>query len=118
MDEGLSLIKGTLDLLVLKALRCGANHGYGVSRWLEQWSSGELVVVDSALYQALHRLEARGFVEAEWGVTENRRRARFYSVTASGTRSLDAQSARFARYASVVNNILAVDPAEAGEGSV
>ena len=77
MTARLPLLKGTLDLLVLKALSCERTHGYGLATWLERHSGGDLIADDSALYQALHRLEARGHVDAEWGVTENRRRARY-----------------------------------------
>ncbi|MGH7504188.1 MAG: helix-turn-helix transcriptional regulator, partial [Longimicrobiales bacterium] len=75
---GLPLVKGTLDVLVLKALNATPMHGYEVTRWLEARSGGRLEIDDSALYQALYRLEARGAIEAQWGVTENRRRARYY----------------------------------------
>ena len=75
MDEGFPLLKGTLDLLILKALSVEPTHGYGLSLWLETESGGNISVEDSAIYQALRRLEGRRLVEAEWGLTENNRRA-------------------------------------------
>ena len=111
MGGSLPLLKGTLDLLILKALSVAPAHGYGLANWLEARSAGELGVEDSALYQALHRMEARGWVEAEWGVTENNRRARYYSLTAQGRAHLDDESATWRRYAASVADILAIDPA-------
>ena len=107
----LPLLKGTLDLLVLKALSFGAEHGYGIASWLESRSGGALWVEDSALYQSLHRLEARRLVEAEWGVTENNRRARYYELTAEGRRFLRSESATWARYAKSVSGILSLTSA-------
>ncbi|HSJ16121.1 MAG TPA: PadR family transcriptional regulator [Longimicrobiales bacterium] len=108
MADNLPLLKGTLDLLVLKTLSWGAMHGYAIASWLEQRSSGAVFVDDSALYQALHRLEARGLVEAEWGVTETNRRARFYRLTTEGRRHLRAQAATWLRYTQSVTSILAL----------
>ena len=104
----LPLFKGTLDLLVLKALSWGAMHGYGMSLWLEERSGGALGVDDSALYQALHRLEAKRFVEAEWGVTENGRRARYYQLTPHGRSELGEESETWRRYTATVGSILAL----------
>src|SRR5829696_515266 len=80
-SDALPLLKGTLDLLVLKTLSWTEMHGFGISSWLERQSGGALTVDDSALYQALHRLEERGHVSARWGMTENNRRARYYRLT-------------------------------------
>jgi transcriptional regulator len=107
-DDSLPLLKGTLDLLVLKALSWGPRHGYGIASWLEQHSSGTLGVEDSALYQAMHRLEARRLVQAEWGITENNRRARYYRLTAQGRRHLGAEAATWLRYTQSVSAILAL----------
>jgi PadR family transcriptional regulator PadR len=107
MGTSLPLLKGTLDLLVLKALRCEPTHGYGVAQWLEARSSGDLGLEDSALYQALRRLEARGYVEAEWGVSENNRRARYYRLTRKGIEHLDRESEVWSRYATFVSSVLA-----------
>lgn len=104
----LPLFKGTLDLLVLKALTWGAHHGYGIASWLESRSGGALDVDDSALYQALHRLEGRGLVAAEWGVTENNRRARYYTLTSAGRRQLAEDADTWERYTQSVSAILAL----------
>ncbi len=104
--DALPLVKGTLDVLVLKGLSWGAMHGFEITSWLEAHSSGRLDVDDSALYQALHRMEGRGLVDAEWGVTENNRRARYYRITAAGRAHLRAESARWVRYAETVTSIL------------
>ncbi|HJR63782.1 MAG TPA: PadR family transcriptional regulator [Gemmatimonadaceae bacterium] len=100
------LLKGTLDVLVLKALSWGPMHGFGIANWLEQRSSGFLGVEDSALYQALHRMEERDLIAAEWGVTENNRRARFYRMTAAGRRHLRAETTSWLQYAGAVTQIL------------
>ena len=105
----ISLIKGTLDLLVLKALTWGPQHGYGISQMLEANADGDLTLDDSAMYQALHRLEGRRLVRAEWGVTENNRKARFYTLTAAGRRELEEQSAAFRRYLGFVSRVLALE---------
>jgi transcriptional regulator len=109
MSEGLPLLKGTLDLLILKALSCEATHGYGVARWLEAHTGGDVGVDDSALYQALHRLEERGLVDAVWGVTDKKRRARYYRLTTRGRHHLEAEADTWRRYARSVESVLAVD---------
>ena len=107
MTDPLSLMKGTLDVLVLKTLSWGAMHGFEITSWLEDRSGGALDVEDSALYQALHRLEERGFVAAEWGVTENNRRARYYTLTRAGRAHLREETSRWLRYTATVSDILA-----------
>ena len=107
-DDALPLLKGTLDLLVLKTLTWGPMHGFGISSWLDEQSGGTVGVDDSALYQALHRLEGRGYVAAEWGITENNRRARFYTLTTAGRRHLRAETESWLRYTTTVTAILAV----------
>jgi PadR family transcriptional regulator PadR len=114
MGGSLPLLKGTLDLLILKVLSLGPAHGYGLASWLEARSGGELGVEDSALYQALHRMEGRGWVAAEWGVTENNRRARYYHLTADGRAHLATEAETWERYATSVAEILAVDAADGG----
>jgi transcriptional regulator len=104
----LGVVKGTLDVLVLKALSQGPMHGFEVSRWLEQSSAGLLGIEDSALYQALYRLEARGLVEADWGVTENNRQARYYRITRDGRFHLKHEADRLVRYAETLARVLAV----------
>ncbi len=109
-DDGLDLMKGTLDVLVLKALSWAPMHGFEITAWLEAQSGGRLEVDDSALYQALYRMEQRGLVTAEWGVTENNRRARYYRVTAAGRAHLRAETARWLEYSETVTGILTVAP--------
>ena len=106
--DSLPLLKGTLDLLVLKTLTWGPMHGFAISSWLDEQSDGTVGVDDSALYQALHRLEGRGYVAAEWGITENNRRARFYTLTTAGRRHLRAETESWLRYTTTVTSILAV----------
>jgi transcriptional regulator len=84
----MALLKGTLDVLVLKTLSWGPMHGFEITRWLEDRSGGRLDVADAALLQALHRLEGRGLLAGEWGVTKNERRARYYRLTSAGRASL------------------------------
>nr|WP_317889999.1 PadR family transcriptional regulator [Terriglobus albidus] len=100
-DSG-SLLQGTLEMLVLKALARGPQHGYAVAEWIHQVSHQLLKVEEGALYPALHRLELRGFLKAEWGVSENNRRAKFYRLTAEGTKRLDSESQRWARLSAAV----------------
>lgn len=111
MSDPLPLIKGTLDALVLKALTWGPKHGFEIVTWLEDRSEGRFAVEDGALYQAIHRMEERDLVKAEWGVTENNRRARYYTMTPRGRAHLKAESAGLVRYAETVITILAERPA-------
>jgi PadR family transcriptional regulator PadR len=106
MADQTPLVKGTLDVLVLKALSWASMHGFEITTWLEDRSGGTLAVEDSALYQALHRMEERGLVAAEWGVTANNRRARYYEVTEAGRAHLRAETKRWVRYAETVTGIL------------
>jgi PadR family transcriptional regulator PadR len=85
--------------LILRALQAGPAHGYSVSRWVRERTEGVLAIEDAALYQALHRLEARGWIEAEWGLSDNNRRAKYYSLTAHGRRELRAEVTTWKRYA-------------------
>ena len=110
MAESLPIVKGTLDILVLKALSWAPMHGFEITQWLESRSSGALGVQDSALYQALYRLEARGLAVAAWGVTANNQRARYYSVTRAGRKHLVAETAQWVRYAATVTDILVGAP--------
>jgi transcriptional regulator len=104
-------LKGTLDVLVLKALNWGPRHGFEITSWLEERSDGRLSVDDAALFQALHRMEERGLVTAEWGVTANNRRARYYRMTARGRQHLKGESARLTRYARTLTALLAAETA-------
>jgi transcriptional regulator len=100
------LLHGTLDVLMLKTLSWGPMHGYAIAEWIEQRGDGELVIVDAALYKALHRLEEAGAIAAEWGVSDNNRRAKYYSLTPRGRAQLRAEAATWRRYASAVGRIL------------
>jgi PadR family transcriptional regulator, regulatory protein PadR len=104
--ESMNLLQGTLDMLVLKALKFGPRHGYGVTRWVRQTTDGRLDVEEGALYTALHRMARRGWIEAEWGVSENNRRAKYYSLTAEGARQLRTQSRAWTQYAEAVFRVL------------
>jgi transcriptional regulator len=96
------VLSGTLDLLVLKALSWEPTHGYGIARWIQEATDDMLAVGEGTLYPALHRLEERGLIAAEWGVSENNRRARFYRLTASGRRALRVDASAWTRYASAI----------------
>jgi len=106
MRPPLALLQGTVDILILKALSFGSQHGYGVSRWIRERSEGALGLEDAGLYQALHRLERRGLVTASWGTSENNRRARYYELTAGGRRALRAETGTWRQYAAAVFRIL------------
>ena len=106
MSDAIPLVKGTLDVLVLRALVWAPMHGFEITTWLESESGGALGIRDSALYQALHRMEERGLITAEWGVTENNQRARYYRVTKAGRAHLTAETAQWVRYAELVTGIL------------
>ena len=106
MKTGSDLIYGTLNVLVLKALTWQPMHGYAISNWLRERSGGTLQVDDAALYKSLHRLEEQGAIDSEWGVSENNRRAKYYSLTAHGRAQLRAEAATWKRYAHAVHRIL------------
>jgi PadR family transcriptional regulator PadR len=106
MPNALPLLLGTLDLLVLGAIRPRPIHGYGIATAIEERSGGQLQIEDAALYQALHRLDRQGYVAAEWGTSENNRRARYYTLTAKGRRRLTAQTAYWRRYGRALDAIL------------
>ena len=110
MADTVPLVKGTLDVLVLKALAWAPMHGFEITTWLEARSGGGLGVRDSALYQALHRMEERGLITAEWGVTENNQRARYYRLTKGGRAHLAAETAQWVRYAELVTGVLTSAP--------
>ena len=102
----LALLQGTLDVLVLKALVFGPRHGYAVATWIRETSDETLNVEDRALYVALHRLEDRGWLESEWGLSENNRKAKYYELTAAGRRHLKQKAHDFTTYAHAVFKIL------------
>jgi transcriptional regulator len=93
------LLQGTLDLLILRSLMAGAHHGLGISRRIEQLTHGEFQVKPGSLFPALHRLEERGWLKAEWGESENKRRAKFYALSAAGRREVHAETASWQRVA-------------------
>jgi transcriptional regulator len=105
--QEVDVLQGTLDMLVLKALTWGRMHGYSILAWLRQTTDGELRIEDAALYPALHRLEARGFIEAEWGLSDNNRKAKYYELTARGRRELRAEAESWTRYVSVIGKVMA-----------
>jgi transcriptional regulator len=102
----MALLKGTLDVLVLKTLSWGPMHAFEIAAWLDDRSEGRLSVEDAALMQALHRMEERGLLAAEWGVTEKGRRARYYRLTDAGRAHLRAETARLTTYVDALTTIL------------
>lgn len=105
-DPSLTVLQGTLDMLVLKALEAGPQHGYGITTWIRHRTDGDLDVEDGALYQALHRLDHRNWIGADWGLSDNNRRARFYRLTPRGRRELRRAEAVWRRYARAVFRII------------
>jgi PadR family transcriptional regulator, regulatory protein PadR len=110
--ERLALLQGTLDLLILRTLIFGSQHGQGIARAIQQASEEELLVEHGALYPALQRLEERGWISAKWGISSNNRKARFYSLTAVGHKQLVKETAKWKRLAAAIRRIL--DPAKEG----
>jgi len=106
--ESLELLQGTLDVLILKTLSWGPRHGYAVARWLHDTSDDALRVEEGALYPALHRMERQGWIESEWGLSENNRRAKFYQLTPAGRQQLRSKATLWSRYAAAVTKVLAV----------
>ena len=104
--EDLDLLRGTLDLLILKTLSWGPMHGLGVLRWIERATDQRLLIEEGALYPSLHRMEQRGWLDATWGYTDKNRKAKFYRLTAAGRRQLAAEVSRWSRYAEVVGMVL------------
>ena len=105
-DTTLDLLQGTLDVLVLKTLSWGPRHGYAIARWIRQTTDDVLRIEEGALYPALHRMERKGWIEAEWGLSENNRRAKFYQLTSRGRQQLRAESATWTQYAAAVAKVL------------
>jgi PadR family transcriptional regulator PadR len=103
-----NILRGTLDVLVLRAISWRPLHGFEISLWLEERSDGALEIDDSALYQSLHRLEARQLVVGEWGVSDNNRRARYYELTTAGRAHLESTTAQMVSYAKTITNLLTV----------
>jgi transcriptional regulator len=109
-DERFDLLQGTLGLVVLKALLGGELHGYAIARWVEETTGDVLQVEEGSLYPALRRLEDRGFISSEWGLSENNRRARFYALTPAGRRHLRTEAARWLEFSGAVARVLRAAP--------
>ena len=105
-DQSLVVIQGTLDVMILKALAGAPQHGYGISAWIRERTEGELGIEDGALYQALHRLAHRGWIDAEWGLSDNNRRAKYYRLTPSGRKRLREATESWRRASSAINRVL------------
>ena len=100
------LLQGTLDMLILKSLMHGSMHGYGVAKRIQQLAHEELTVEEGSLYPALHRLAQQGWISAEWGISENNQRARFYDLTRAGRRQLETEEANWERLSSAVARVM------------
>jgi PadR family transcriptional regulator len=109
-DFNVEVLRGTLDLLILKAVSWGPTHGYGVARWIEQATNDVLRIEEGSLYPALHRLEVRGWIAAEWGTSENNRRAKYYTLTTKGRSQLRLEVATFTTFAHAVFAALEAPP--------
>lgn len=106
MGGSVPVLKGTVDLLILRALAARANHGYGVMRWIEEATGAVIQVDEGSLYPALYRLEDRGWVTSDWGTSENNRRARYYRLTLAGRAQLRNESREFLQFASAMMQAL------------
>lgn len=104
--QAMDLMQGTLDVLILRTLEAEPMHGYAVSRWIRERTDGTLAIEDAPLYKALHRLERAGCLSAEWGVSENNRRARYYRLTAKGRQRLRSEESSWRRYVEAVSRVL------------
>ncbi len=111
MNQQKHLLRGTLDLLILKSLCWGERHGYAIAGWIEQATGSQLAIMEGTIYPALHRMEGRGWIESHWGVSENNRRAKFYSLTRLGRQRLETETSLWQRYARAMAKALAA-PAE------
>lgn len=110
MPRPVTFLKGTLDVLVLKALAWGSMHGFELTRWLAEHSAQTLELDEAAIYQSLYRLEARGLIVAEWAISEKGRRSRYYQLTAAGRKALKTESAQWLRFSEIVAAILGAEP--------
>ena len=110
-DPDLDLLRGTLDLLILKTLSWGPMHGLAVTRWIEGVTNARLQVEEGALYPALHRMEQRGWLDAEWGYTEKNRKAKFYRLSRAGRRQLVAELSKWSRYTEAVSLVITAEGA-------
>jgi transcriptional regulator len=112
VDKQLDLLQGTLDMLILKAVSLGPLHGYGVLLRIEQISKDRLEIQQGSLYPALYRLEHQGWITSEWGESENKRRAKYYRLTASGKRRLQLEAEKWRSMAELIGGILRTRPEE------
>jgi PadR family transcriptional regulator PadR len=106
-EPRLGILKGALDVLILKALSWGPMHGYGVSYWIRQVTDNAFDLQEGVLYPALHRLEAKGWIESEWGLSDNNRRAKYYELTALGRKQLRKELSVWLRFAEAVEKVVA-----------
>jgi transcriptional regulator len=106
MAEATELLHGTLDALVLKTLSWGPRHGYAIARWIEETTGDALRIEEGSLYPALYRMERRGWIEAEWGLSENNRKVKFYRLTAAGRARLKVETAQWDAFAKAVGKVL------------
>lgn len=106
MGGSLGVLRGTLDLMILKALEAGPQHGYGISKWIRETSGDAFQVEDGALYPALHRLENRGWIGAEWGTSDNNRPAKFYRLTTMGRRRLREELRTWSRFSEALTRLV------------
>jgi transcriptional regulator len=112
MKKHVELVQGTLDMLILKAVSLGGLHGYGVLVRLQQLTGGRLQIQQGSLYPALYRLERQGLISSEWGESDNKRKAKFYSLTAAGRKQLKAEADSWSRFSAVVASVLDAVPGE------
>jgi len=112
MDKQLALFQGTLDMLILKAVSLGPLHGYGVLLRIQQISQNRLEIQQGSLYPALYRLEDQGLIASEWGESDNNRKAKFYRLTATGRRKLQAEAEKWNQMAQLIAEILRTTPEE------
>jgi PadR family transcriptional regulator PadR len=114
MPENVQVLKGTLDLMILRSLRWGPTHGYGVVTWIKRTTDGVLQIEDGALYPALHRLQNRGLIDAEWGRSENNRRAKFYRLTRRGRKHLEREIRTWRVFSGAIGKVIEASEAPAG----
>lgn len=105
-DSTVGVLKGAMDVLILKAMSWGPMHGYAISRWIRSVSDEAFDIQEGALYPALHRLESKGLIESEWGLSENNRQAKYYALTAKGRKQLRAELSTWSRFAEAVQKVV------------
>jgi transcriptional regulator len=112
-EEKVEMVKGTLDVLILKSLSWGPMHGYAVTRWIRETTDNALQIEEGALYPALHRMQNKGWLAADWGLSENNRRAKYYQLTSQGQQQLESETGSWLRFAEAVAKILHAETAPA-----